>query len=95
MHSSQCACGVQAYAAFKFAESCIAAMKGQAIVECAYVASELTRVPFFASPVRLGPHGIKEILPLPTRSSAEQKWLDDMLDELQGSVDKGVAFARS
>ena len=43
-----------AYAAAKFAESCLKAVQGEpGIVECAYVSSHLTDLPFFASPLRL------------------------------------------
>jgi malate dehydrogenase len=48
-----------AYAAAKFAESCLRALSGEAVVECAYVESHLTELPFFASQVRLGPNGIE------------------------------------
>ena len=48
-----------AYAAAKFAESCVLALQGQPVVECAYVESHLTDLPFFASQVRLGPNGIE------------------------------------
>ena len=48
-----------AYAAAKFAESCLLAMGGQPVIECAYVESHLTELPFFASRVRLGPNGVE------------------------------------
>lgn len=49
-----------AYAAAKFAESCLKALQGQpGIVECSYVFSHLTDLPFFASPLRLGPNGVE------------------------------------
>ena len=48
-----------AYAAAKFAESCLLALQGQSVVECAYVESHLTDVPFFASQVRLGRNGVE------------------------------------
>ena len=48
-----------AYAAAKFAESCLKALQGETgIVECAYVSSHLTDLPFFASPLRLDQNGI-------------------------------------
>ena len=48
-----------AYAAAKFAESCLKAIQGQpGVTEYAYVSSHLTELPFFASPLRLGPNGI-------------------------------------
>ena len=49
-----------AYAAAEFADSCMRAMLDvEGIVECAYVQSSLTELPFFASPLRLGRNGIK------------------------------------
>jgi malate dehydrogenase len=59
-----------AYAAAKFAESCLSALAGDpGVVECAYVDSHLTELPFFASPVRLGPNGV-EVPPFPTSCPA-------------------------
>ena len=47
-----------AYAAAQFGEACLRALGGEEVVECAYVASSVTDLPFFASPVRLGRAGI-------------------------------------
>ena len=53
-----------AYAAAEFAAACLRALSGELnVVECAYVESHLTELPFFASPVRLGRHGV-EVRPL-------------------------------
>jgi malate/lactate dehydrogenase len=70
------------------------AMRGQQVTECAYISSSLTRLPFFASPVRLGPNGIEEILPLPSMQPMEEKWFQEMLPELQASIEKGIAFVK-
>ena len=48
-----------AYAAAKFAEACLAALAGESVIECAYVESHLTELPFFASRVRLGRGGVE------------------------------------
>ncbi len=49
-----------AYAAAEFAASCLRALDGEPdVVECAYVESHLTELPFFASPVRLGRNGVE------------------------------------
>lgn len=49
-----------AQAAARFAEACMRAMGGEpGVVECAYVASSLTDLPYFASQLRLGPAGIE------------------------------------
>ena len=48
-----------AFAAAKFAESCLLALQGQSVIECAYVESHLTELTFFASQVRLGRNGVE------------------------------------
>ncbi|KAH9712486.1 Malate dehydrogenase 1 (peroxisomal) [Citrus sinensis] len=56
---------VEAYAAAKFADACLRGLRGDAgVIECAYVASTVTELPFFASKVRLGRAGIEEIYSL-------------------------------
>ncbi|KDD74679.1 hypothetical protein H632_c1138p0, partial [Helicosporidium sp. ATCC 50920] len=83
-----------AYAAARFAESALSAMAGvRGIVECTYVASDLTRAPFFASPVVLGQDGVEAFKPLPPMNALEQANFDEMLAELTQSIDKGVQFA--
>jgi malate dehydrogenase len=83
-----------AWAAARFADACLRAMSGeQGVVECSFVQSRLTSLPFFASPVRLGRKGVEEFLPLGALSEEEQKGYDAMLAELSGSIKKGVDFA--
>lgn len=85
-----------AHAAAEFVQSCLQAMSGaEGIVECAYVISSLTDLPFFASPVRLGRDGIDEFLPLPVMSPLERENFNDMKQELKASIDKGIAFAKT
>ena len=62
-----------AYAAAKFADSCLLALQGQSVVECAYVESHLTDLPFFASQVRLGRNGVEV---RPDRASYAENHLD-------------------
>lgn len=66
-----------AYAAAAFADSCLRAMAGEGgVVECAYVESHLVPgLPFFASQLRLGPHGVTEILPLGQLDALEEEGL--------------------
>ncbi|XWS29645.1 hypothetical protein CRYUN_Cryun24cG0047300 [Craigia yunnanensis] len=50
-----------AYAAVKFADACLRGLRGDAgVVECAFVASHVTELPFFASKVRLGRVGLEK-----------------------------------
>jgi len=82
-----------AYAAARFTDSLIKGMAGQeGVVECAYVASDVTESPYFATPVVLGPNGIEKNLGLGTLSAFEQELLKAAIPELLGSIKKGVEF---
>ncbi|CAD6269454.1 unnamed protein product [Miscanthus lutarioriparius] len=82
-----------AYAAAKFADACLRGLCGDAgIVECSYVASQVTELPFFASKVRLGRCGIEEILPLGPLNEFERAGLEKAKKELVESIQKGVSF---
>ena len=84
-----------AYAAAEFATSCLRAMSGEVgIVECAYVESDLTASPFFASPVELGPSGVAKYLPLPRLNALEQANFEEMQTELAANINNGLEFAR-
>lgn len=82
-----------AYAGARFVFSLFRAMNGEeGVKECAYVESDVTSVPFFASPVTLGPDGVQEVHGYGDLSEFEQANFDKMIPELQKSVDKGVEF---
>ncbi|CAL9151414.1 unnamed protein product [Musa hybrid cultivar] len=84
-----------AFAAAKFADACLRGLRGDAgIVECAFVASQVTELPFFASKVRLGRGGAEEIFPLGPLSEYERAGLYKAKEELAGSIEKGVSFIR-
>ncbi|XP_037720498.1 malate dehydrogenase, mitochondrial [Drosophila subpulchrella] len=83
-----------AYAAANFVNSLIKAIKGsdgdECIVECAYVESDVTEAKFFATPLILGPQGIKDNIGLPELDDVEKQALDCMLPILKESIDKGI-----
>ncbi|XP_074587039.1 malate dehydrogenase, glyoxysomal isoform X2 [Curcuma longa] len=84
-----------AYAAAKFADACLRGLRGDAgIVECAFVASQVTELPFFATKVRLGRGGAEEIFPIGPLSEYERVGLEKAKNELAGSIEKGVSFIR-
>ena len=83
-----------AYAAGRFAESCLRGLSGDAAVECAYVDSDV--VPgcdFFASKVEIGPEGVMKIHPVGDISPYEQDLLDAAIPDIQANIKKGVEFA--
>lgn len=81
-----------AYAAAKFADACLKAMNGQPQVECSYVASTVTELPFFSSKVRLGRQGAEEVMPLGPLNHLEAANLEALKAELRSSIQKGVDF---
>ena len=83
-----------AYAAGRFAESCLRGLAGDAAVECAYVESDV--VPgcdFFASKVEIGPEGVMKIHPVGDITPYEQDLLDAAIPDIQANIKKGVDFA--
>lgn len=79
-------------AAARFCLSLVHAMNGEAVVEYAYVEGDGKHAQFFAQPMRLGPNGVEELLPIGDLSDYEEKALDAMMDTLKGDVQKGVDF---
>lgn len=82
-----------AYAGARFALSLARGLKGEKnIVECAYVSSDVTEVPYFATPVLLGVNGVEKNLGLPPLSSYESSLLKAAIPELKKNILKGVDF---
>merc|ERR1712106_351127 len=85
-----------AYAAARFTDSLIKGMTGQeGVVECAYIASDVTEAKYFATPVVLGPSGVEKNLGLGTLTEFEQGLLAAAIPELKGSIAKGEKFAET
>ncbi|MED6169511.1 Malate dehydrogenase 2, peroxisomal [Stylosanthes scabra] len=84
-----------AYAAAKFADACLRGLKGEAgVVECSFVESQVTELPFFATKVRLGRSGAEEVFQLGPLNEYERIGLEKAKQELAGSIQKGVDFIR-
>jgi malate dehydrogenase len=83
-----------AYAGFLFTENALKAMKGEDIVQCAFVESSLTDASFFASPCKFGKSGIEQVLPFGNLSPYEKAWFDKMMPELKSQIQKGIDFAK-
>ncbi|XP_057493325.1 malate dehydrogenase, glyoxysomal [Actinidia eriantha] len=84
-----------AYAAVKFADACLRGLRGDAgVVECAFVASQVTELPFFASKVRIGRNGAEEVYQLGPLNEYERAGMEKAKKELAASIQKGVSFIR-
>ncbi|KAF5730717.1 hypothetical protein HS088_TW19G00312 [Tripterygium wilfordii] len=83
-----------AYAGAIFADACLKGLNGVPdVVECSFVQSTITELPFFASKVRLGKNGVEEILGLGPLSDFEKEGLEALKPELLSSIEKGIKFA--
>lgn len=84
-----------AYAGQMFTSRLLDAIAGNKnVIECSFVENNLTKAPFFSTPVRLGPNGVEEILPFGSLSEFEQKGLDAMIPDLIAQAKKGVEFVK-
>jgi malate dehydrogenase len=82
-----------AYAGFLFTENVLKGMAGESVTQCAFVESNLTDAPYFASPCKFGKNGVEEVLGFGELSAYEQGWFDKMMPELKAQIQKGVEFA--
>nr|NP_001302862.1 malate dehydrogenase, mitochondrial [Brassica napus]Q43744.1 RecName: Full=Malate dehydrogenase, mitochondrial; Flags: Precursor [Brassica napus]CAA61621.1 malate dehydrogenase [Brassica napus] len=83
-----------AYAGALFADACLKGLNGVPdVVECSYVQSTITELPFFASKVRLGKNGVEEVLDLGPLSDFEKEGLEALRPGIKSTIEKGVKFA--
>ncbi|KAJ4980770.1 hypothetical protein NE237_031607 [Protea cynaroides] len=84
-----------AYAGALFADACLKGLNGVPdVVECAFVQSSITELPFFASKVKLGKNGVEEVYGLGLLSDYEKQGLEKLKPELLSSIEKGIKFAK-
>merc|ERR1712125_218475 len=83
-----------AYAGARFASSILSGLAGEPTVECAYVMSDITDLPYFTSKVRFGKKGVEEVLPVGKLSGYEQKRLDEAKAQLRTEIDTGLNYAK-
>merc|ERR1712217_579123 len=77
-----------AYAGARFGVAVVRALCGQSQVECAYVKSDVCPgLPYFASKVRFGPEGVKEVLELGKLSAHEVKRLAELTPTLKEEIE--------
>jgi len=84
-----------AYAGARLASSILSGLAGQPKVECAYVMSNITELPYFTSKVRFGKNGVEEVLPLGPLNAYEQKRLDEAKAQLKTEIDTGLTYAKA
>lgn len=85
-----------AYAGARFALSLVRALNGdQNVIECSYVASNVTAATYFATPLKIGKNGIEKNLGLPQLNAYEKSLLEAAIPELQKNIKKGEDFVKN
>ena len=84
-----------AYAGARLGKSVLAGLSGRKRTECAYVASTVTDLPYFAQKVVFGEGGVVKVLPLGELNEHETKRLEELKPILQKEIDSGLEYAKA
>jgi malate dehydrogenase len=83
-----------AYAGARLGRAVLSGLAGVEVTECAYVKSNVTELPYFASKVTFGRDGVKTVHPIGKLSAHEQKRLEEMRPTLKEEIDAGLEYAK-
>merc|ERR1711865_173028 len=83
------------YAGARLGRSILAGLAGRRRVECAYVKSDITDLPYFTSKVLFGENGVQKILPIGELNEYETKRLDEAKAALKIEIETGVKYAEA
>jgi malate dehydrogenase len=83
------------YAGARLGRSVLAGLAGRRRVECAYVKSSITDLPYFASKVVFGEGGVTKVLPLGELNEHETKRLAEVKETLKGEIESGTKYAET
>jgi len=81
------------YAGARLGSAVLAGLAGTPTTECAYVASTLTELPYFASKVTFGKQGVETVLPIGDLSTHEQERLAALTPTLKEEIEAGLEYA--
>merc|ERR1712066_872669 len=84
-----------AYAGARLGKSILAGLSGVPTVECAYVKSDVTELPYFTSKVEFGRTGVTKVLPVGPLNVYEQKRLAEAKAQLKTEIETGLKYAES
>merc|ERR1712039_1119943 len=84
-----------AYAGARLGKAVLAGFTGRNVVECAYCASTITDLPYFASKVVFGEKGVSKVLDIGKLNEHETKRLEELKVALKGEIETGVKYAES
>merc|ERR1712060_426735 len=84
-----------AYAGARLGKSVLAGLSGKKRTECAYCASTVTELPYFAQKVTFGEGGIVKVLPIGDLNEYETKRLEEAKTQLKTEIDSGLKYAEA
>ena len=84
-----------AYSGARFGNAVLAGLAGTPTTECAYVASSVTELPYFSSPVTFGLNGVEKVHGIPALNAYEAGRLEEAKTQLKAEIDKGLEYAAS
>merc|ERR1712039_540234 len=84
-----------AYAGARFGSAVLAGLSGRKRTECAYCASTVTDLPYFASKVVFGEKGVKKVLDIGKLNEHETKRLEECKTALKAEIETGVKYAEA
>merc|ERR1712032_1640095 len=82
-----------AYSGARLGKAVLAGLLGRKRTECAYVASTITDLPYFAQKVVFGEGGVVKVLPLGELNEHETKRLEEVKEQLKGEIETGMKYA--
>merc|ERR1712151_1418932 len=83
-----------AYAGARLASSILSGLAGEPKVECAYVMSSITDLPYFTSKVKFGKNGVEEVLPVGNLNAYEETRLAEAKAQLKTEIESGLNYAK-
>jgi malate dehydrogenase len=84
-----------AYAGARLGSSVLAGLSGRKRVECAYVKSDITDLPYFTSKVVFGSKGVEKVLDVGKLNEYEEKRLEEAKAALKTEIETGVKYAEA
>merc|ERR1719362_1551477 len=83
------------YAGARLGKAVLAGLAGRRRVECAYVKSDITDLPYFTSKVVFGENGVQKVLPIGELNEYETKRLDEAKAALKAEIETGLKYAEA
>jgi malate dehydrogenase len=82
-----------AYAGARLGGAILAGLQGRRRIECAYVKSDVSDLPYFTSKVVFGATGVMKVLPLGELNEYETKRLEEAKAQLKTEIETGMKYA--